>query len=224
MNNIDLMSDNILKTAGFVGRTLTGAMLGAGINSGKGLSANEANPNASYEEKRNNIVSSMAGGAMLGGAVGGAGVGTAKKIGKKILNVVKKAEMDVPTDEEKGLENNEARKEVEESPNEDEKNRMESSMGGNEEARNYYKKEIEKQAFKKKLDNGDGYLNDIECEQCNYHGKPEEDGRCPRCGAVCGCKPRAIVPKKRQNYSRENSLNSIYKDIADSKREYLNWY
>jgi hypothetical protein len=39
------------------------------------------------------------------------------------------------------------------------------------------------------------YLADIDCENCDYTGKPTYDGCCPKCGAIGGVKPKDNAPE-----------------------------
>lgn len=64
-----------------------------------------------------------------------------------------------------------------------------------------------------KLASDDYYLNPIVCEVCNYEGKPEYDGRCPRCGAVGGIKPRDPASDKVDEGLMDNSLRTLNFDM-----------
>lgn len=194
-----------IKGAGkFMGRTATGALLGAGIGGMKGVNANANDPNASQETKETNIAGGLLGGALLGGLAGGPGVGAAKKLGQKAVSKItpgflKKSEMEVPTEEEKGNEEDEARKEVEESPNKAERSRMRSTI-------NDYKKEIEKCSISKMAK----YMADVKCEKCGFEVTPNsDDGRCPNCGALGG-----ILPKPNPSYNRGTPLVTRDQNIS----------
>lgn len=182
----------------FMGRTATGAVLGAGLGAMKGVSANANDPNAEQGTKESNVMGGLVGGALLGGLAGGVGVGAAKKIGKGVANkltpgFLKKSEMEVPTDEEKGLDNDEAREDVEESPNKEERDRMRSSI-------NKHKKEIEKCSISKTAK----YMADVKCEQCGFDVTPNStDGRCPNCGALGG-----VLPKPNPSYTKDVPLRT----------------
>lgn len=158
MNNIEHISNEILKTAGiasgvkgvgkFMGRTATGAILGAGIGASKGVSANEKNPFDTQEAKETNVVGGMIGGALTGAVAGGVGVGIAKKVGKGAIGMFKKSDMEVPNEHEKGEKTDEAKDEVLDSPNEEERKRMVNSISKDDERKQYYKELIEKSARK----------------------------------------------------------------------------
>ena len=144
--------NEIVKTAGIkdvaktVGRTATGALLGAGIGANNAVSENEKNPYADVDERNSNIAGKAIGGALVGGAIAGPGIGAvkfgAKKIKNKLSGITKKSEMQVPTDEETGKETKEDRDEVLESPNEQEKRRMNNSITKEDELKEYYKNKI----------------------------------------------------------------------------------
>lgn len=150
----DEIIDEITKVAGFspkgiakaVGRTATGAVLGAGIGASKANTQNQENPYASTEDKNNNVISGALSGALIGGAIGGPGIGAAKFGAKKIKNgvsgIFKKSEMQVPTDEEAGRETKEDKDEVLNSPNEEEKRRMNNSISKADELKEYYRNQI----------------------------------------------------------------------------------
>ena len=202
MDKLSLYRQEIEKSAGFPGalkgagkfmsRTATGAILGAGLGATKGVNANANDPNASQGTKELNVAGGLVGGALLGAVAGGPGIGMAKKIGKKLTpGFLKKSEMEVPTEEEKGTEEDEARKEVEESPNRIERNRMRHTIDS-------YKKEIEKSSLSKMAK----YMEDVKCEKCGLDITPNsEDGRCPNCGALGG-----ILPKPNPSYNRGTPL------------------
>lgn len=148
----EIIIDEIVKTAGIkgvakaVGRTATGAVLGAGIGANNAVSENEKNPYADTDERNSNIAGKAIGGALVGGAIAGPGIGAvkfgAKKIKNKVTGFTKKSEMQVPTDEEAGKETKEDREEVLNSPNEQEKRRMNNSITKEDERREYYKNKI----------------------------------------------------------------------------------
>lgn len=188
-----------LKSTGkFMGRTATGLTLGAGIGAMKGLNANAQNPNLDQEGRESNIMGNAVSGALIGGVAGGVGIGLAKKLGKGAVNkltpgFMKKSEMEVPTDEEKGLEDNEDKDEVQESPNKEEVSRMRGSI-------NKHKEQIEKKSILKQAK----YMQDVTCEKCGFEVTPNsEDGRCPNCGALGG-----ILPKPNPSYTRSAPIKT----------------
>jgi len=195
-------------------------LLGAGIGSMKGVSANEANPGASPDEKAGNIAGGVMGGLALGGLAAGPGVSAAKKLGSAALGVFKKADMEIPHDEDNKMTDEE--KEVQESPNEDEKRRMVNSVTEEDEKKEYYKNKIEKQALLKLS----GYMGDINCEQCGYAGKPDsEDGRCPQCGAMCGVMPKEAPQERRDDlHDVDHDRSRLYDDIERGKNEINSFY
>ena len=101
---------------------------------------------ADVDERNSNIAGKAIGGALVGGAIAGPGIGAvkfgAKKIKNKLSGITKKSEMQVPTDEETGKETKEDRDEVLESPNEQEKRRMNNSITKEDELKEYYKNKI----------------------------------------------------------------------------------
>ena len=234
--SIDILSDEILKTAGFgsaIGRTLGAATLGAGIGATKGVSANEANPNATADEKATNVLGGAAGGALAAGAIAGPGVGAAKHFGKKALNTVsnlgskalnmfKHSEMEVPNDIDKSIDEDEN---VRESPNELEKRMMINSITEKDELKQKYKDLIEKKAldFCKEAN----YLKDIKCEQCGYEGVPHSsDGRCPECGALGGVKPRSHSHSNTNDapLNRELMEGQLQQAAEQSRRDSFFYY
>ena len=148
----EIIIDEIVKTAGIkgvakaVGRTATGAVLGAGIGANNAVSENEKNPYADIDERNSNIAGKAIGGALVGGAIAGPGIGAvrfgAKKIKNKVTGFTKKSEMQVPTDEEAGKETKEDREEVLNSPNEQEKRRMNNSITKEDELKEYYNNKL----------------------------------------------------------------------------------
>lgn len=73
---------------------------------------------------------------------------------------------------------------------------------------------------KKNESNGENTeLADITCEVCGYKGKPEDDGRCPTCGAIGGVKPGDPALKGRGSDSdgyidSANLRDQIEMDLA----------
>ena len=213
---------NVFKSTGkFMGRTGTGALLGAGLGGMKGVNANSQDPNASQETKETNIVGGLVGGALLGGLAGGVGIGAAKKLGQKTVKKItpgfmKKSEMEVPTEEEKGLKEDEARKEVEESPNEEERARIRNSI-------NNYKKEIEKCSISKMAK----YMADVRCEKCGFEVTPNsDDGRCPNCGALGGVlpKPNPSYTKDTSGLTKDQALSRIIDEVYTARQGLYNMY
>lgn len=231
---IDNLSNEILKTAGIIsatGRTLGAATLGAGLGALKGTSANEANPNATADEKAGNVLGGAIGGALTGGAIGGPGVGAVKFAGKKIankashlgnktLNLFKKSEMEIPRDVIDKSHDDES---VRESPNESEKRKMINSISEEDERKQHYKSQIEKEASQimKQFFKEAGYLKDIECEECGYSGTPNsEDGRCPTCGAIGGIKPTTLPNGNNDEpLNRELMEGELQRAAEQSMRE-----
>lgn len=205
----------------FMSRTATGALLGAGIGGMKGVNANANDPNASQDTKETNIMGGLASGAILGGLAGGVGIGAAKKLGKGVANkltpgFMKKSEMEVPTEEEKGINNDEAREEVQESPNEKEKSRMRSSIDN-------YKKEIEKCSMSKIAK----YMIDVKCEKCGFDVTPNSnDGRCPQCGALGGVAPKAAPSYTRSAplITRDQLMGRLTDEIYSARQNFYNMY
>lgn len=205
----------------FVGRTATGAILGAGIGSMKGLNANAENPNLDTESREGNILGGLASGALIGGITGGVGVGAAKKLGKGVVKkltpgFMKKSEMEVPTNEEKGLEENEDKNEVQESPNQEEIQRMRSTI-------NKHKEDIEKKSMSKEAK----YMVDVTCEQCGFEVTPDSDnGRCPSCGALGGVVPKETpsLTKSAPIKSKDETMGSLTDTLYNAKQEFYNRY
>lgn len=205
----------------FMKRTATGALLGAGIGGMKGVDANSKDPNTPQDTKEMNVMGGLVGGALAGGAVGGAGIGMAKKLGGKAVNkltpgFMKRSEMEVPTDEEKGLSDDDARKEVEESPNEAERNRMRNTIDS-------YKKEIEKCSLSKMAK----YMEDVKCEKCGMEVTPNgEDGRCPQCGALGGIlpKPNPSYTKSAPLQTKDQTMGRLMDEMYTARQNYYNMY
>lgn len=189
MDKQNLIED-ITKIAGFspkgalkaVGRTVSGTALGAGIGATKAISQNEKDPFADTDAKNSNIITSSLAGGLIGGAIGGPGIGVAKsgakKLSSKVTGIFKKSEMEVPNEEESGKEVNKDKEEVLNSPNEEEKKRMTSSISEKDELKEYYKNKIKEKAASEMPDTP--YMQTIKCEECGFEGKPlSSDGRCP---------------------------------------------
>lgn len=138
------ISNGIKGTGKFIGRSAGGAMLGAGLGANKGVGANEKDPYASQETKELNVLGGAAGGALAGMALAGPGVGMAKKIGKSTLGLFKKSDMEVPNEDERLDSEDDAKDEVLNSPNKEEKKRMINTISKRDERKEHYKKEIEK--------------------------------------------------------------------------------
>lgn len=230
MNEIEKISDEILKTAGIirtVNRTLGSSVLGAGLGAVKGVGANEQNPGATADEKLNNVLGGAAGGALIGGAIGGPGIGCVKSIGKKITNKTnklgtqalgffKKSDMEVPHEDDDKITTEES--EVRDSPNNTEKRRMINSITKEDEHKQFYKNQIEKSAL---------YMNNIECEVCGFDGTPNSnDGRCPECGALGGVMPKPEIGENRNDElaTRELRENNLQRDVEQSIRESVGYY
>ena len=120
--------------------------------------------------------------------------------------------MDVPTEEEKDIADNE----VLDSPNEDEKSRIRSSI-------HKYKNEIEKQSIIKMAK----YMNNVVCESCGNEVTPDSsDGRCPRCGAMGGVspKPNPSLTKGKALQSRDQVLGRLMDEIYTARQNFYNRY
>ncbi|MGL5715820.1 MAG: hypothetical protein ACRCX2_22550 [Paraclostridium sp.] len=68
-----------------------------------------------------------------------------------------------------------------------------------------------------------GYLKKIECERCSYSGKPLNDGRCPDCGAIGGVSPVGILPKEKDEYSKNVATKDLLDHIENSVND-INTY
>lgn len=63
-------------------------------------------------------------------------------------------------------------------------------------------------------------LKDIECENCEYSGPPENDGRCPQCGAICGIKPMsAKYVSQYTDYNRNHTASQLYDALSMAQQE-----
>lgn len=229
--DVNSLSDEILKTAGFsnivkntskfMKRTGSGAILGAGLGGMKGVSANAANPDSPEDTKELNVAGGIVSGALLGGLAGGVGIGAAKKIGGKAVNkmtpgFMKKSEMEVPTEEEKETKEDKDRRDVEESPNEEEKSRIINSISK-------HKAEIEKCSISKMAK----YMKDIKCEECGSEVTPNsEDGRCPKCGALGGVKPKEnpSLTQSAPLQTKDQSMGKLMDEIYNARQNFYNMY
>lgn len=197
-----------------LGRTLTGATIGAGIGAIKS-NKDLDDPNKSIDEKALKL-----GGNSLGGAVvGGVAANTVGSLGSKAVGMFKKSEIEIPSiddKEEKKEEKDNARDEVLNSPNKEEIERMNNSVVNSK--KEEYKKMIEKEA--------EQYMKDTKCENCGYEGKMNsDDGRCPECQAMSGEKPKDVVLEGReQPYDRDLSRSRLYDEIENSRREFYSYY
>ena len=69
---------------------------------------------------------------------------------------------------------------------------------------------LEKQAEEQTAVKRDRYLEDIDCEQCKYQGPPTGEGRCPKCGAICGVAPTPLTaPKDPSIRDLENIIGDV---------------
>ena len=69
---------------------------------------------------------------------------------------------------------------------------------------------FEKQAVEQAPVKRNRYLKDINCEQCGYQGPPTNDGRCPKCGAICGVAPTKLTaPKDPSIRDLENIMGDV---------------
>lgn len=59
-------------------------------------------------------------------------------------------------------------------------------------------------------------LKDIQCEQCQYQGPPDTDGRCPECGAMCGVKPTIPIPDR---HNHDNQTGDMNLDIVSTQSD-----
>lgn len=63
-------------------------------------------------------------------------------------------------------------------------------------------------------------LKDIECENCEYSGPPENDGRCPECGAICGVRPNFVrFESPYTDYSRSMAASQYYDSVTRAQQE-----
>lgn len=66
------------------------------------------------------------------------------------------------------------------------------------------------------------YLKDINCENCGYQGKPTNEGRCPKCGAICGVAPTPkTAPKDLTIQEIEGIMGDV--DSAFQKDQHDTW-
>lgn len=67
------------------------------------------------------------------------------------------------------------------------------------------------------------YLKDIDCEQCGYQGTPNNDGRCPDCGAICGVAPTIkTAPKDPSIRDLENIMGDVDSSYQRDQQEIWN--
>jgi rubrerythrin len=59
--------------------------------------------------------------------------------------------------------------------------------------------------------NGEFAQDDITCEDCGFKGQPDEDGRCPICGAIGGVKPHDPAGDVKEEYN-DYETNHIDQD------------
>ena len=60
------------------------------------------------------------------------------------------------------------------------------------------------------------FLDDINCSVCGYHGRPDNEGKCPNCGQTLGHYPAESEPQPKEETTDAKRLNkqSVY-DLAD---------
>lgn len=83
----------------------------------------------------------------------------------------------------------------------------------------YFEKQAAEQATVKR----DRYLKDIDCEQCRYQGSPTNDGRCPKCGAICGVAPtKPTAPKDLSIKDLENIMGDVDSAYQNDQQDIWN--
>lgn len=191
---------------------LNGAMLGGCYGASKAGDMIKENPYMNQEQKENIMLKRSVKGAAIGTAGAAIGGHYIRGAIKGVGGILKKSEMEVPTDSEIGK-LPEAEEEVRESPNEEEKEKMRNTI---DERKQHYKDLIEKMS---------NYQNDINCAKCGYEGEPLDDGRCPTCGSLNGSYPRdgEYCGRVEDDFTmKQQKLEDTYQAIQKAREELYN--